>query len=62
MFKKQVKQRNETSNTVPPLQSGDDALFETLNRNKKAKKRKRIRTVVAIFVILAVILVACAGR
>ena len=58
MFKKQAKQRNETSNTMPPLQSRDDALFETLNRNKKAKKRKLIRTVVTIVVVLAVILVA----
>ena len=58
MFKKQVKQRNETSNTMPPLRSVDDALFETLNRNKKTKKKKRIRTVVTILVIIAIILVA----
>lgn len=57
MFKKQVKQLNETSNTMPPLHSGDDALFETLNRNKKAKKKKLIRTVVTIIVIIAIILV-----
>ena len=57
MFKKQVKQPNETTNTMPPLRSGDDALFETLNRNKKAKKKKRIRTVVTIIVIIASILV-----
>ena len=58
MFKKQAKQLNETSNTMPPLQSKDDALFETLNRNKKARKRKLIRTVVTIVMVLAVILVA----
>ena len=58
MFKKQVKQLNETSSTMPPLRSGDDALFETLNRNKKAKKKKLIRTVVTIVMVLAVILVA----
>ena len=58
MFKKQVKQLNETSNTMPPLHSGDDVLFETLNRNKKARKRKLIRTVVTIVMVLAVILVA----
>lgn len=58
MFKKQAKQLNETSNTMPPLQSRDDVLFETLNRNKKARKRKLIRTVVTIVVVLAVILVA----
>ena len=57
MFKKQVKQLNETSNTMPPLRSGDDALFETLNRNKKAKKKKLIRTVVTIIIIIAIILV-----
>ena len=57
MFKKQAKQLNETSNTMPPLRSGDDALFETLNRNKRAKKKKLIRTVVMIIVILAIILV-----
>lgn len=57
MFKKQVKQLNETSSTMPPLRSGDDALFETLNRNKKAKKKKLIRTVVTIIVIIAIILV-----
>ena len=58
MFKKQVKQRSETSSTMPPLQSKDDALFETLNRNKKARKRKLIQTVVTIVMVLAVILVA----
>ena len=57
MFKKQVKQLNETSNTMPPLHSGDDVLFETLNRNKKAKKRKRIRTAVTILIALAIVLV-----
>lgn len=57
MFKKQVKQLNETSNTMPPLHSGDDALFEALNRNKKAKKKKLIRTVVTIIVIISSILV-----
>lgn len=61
MFKKQMKQPDQTSNTMPPLQSRDDALFETLQRNKKAKKRKLIRTVVAILVILAVLLVAGVG-
>jgi len=58
MFKKQVKQRSETSSTMPPLQSKDDALFETLNRNKQARKRKLFRTVVTIVMVLAVILVA----
>ena len=57
MFKKQVKQLNETSSTMPPLRSRDDALFETLQRNKKAKKKKLIRTVVTIIIIIAIILV-----
>ena len=57
MFKKQVKQRSETSSTMPPLQSKDDALFETLNRNKKEKKKKLISTVVTIIIIIAIILV-----
>lgn len=42
---------------IPDLQR-DDALFETLGKQKKAKKRKIIRTVVIILVILAVVLVA----
>jgi len=58
MFKKQVKQSGKTSNSMPSLQSRDDALFETLQRNKKVKKRKLIRMVVTILVILAVILIA----
>ena len=58
MFKKKQEQAKEAvSNGMKPLQSKDDALFETLNRNKKAKKRKLIRTVVTILVFLAVILV-----
>ena len=58
MFKKQVKQSRKKSNSMPSLQSRDDALFETLQRNKKAKKRKLVRMVVTILVILAVMLIA----
>lgn len=59
MFKKkQTNVHEKVPNGMAPLQSRDDALFETLNRNKKAKKRKLIRTVVTIVVVLAVILVA----
>ena len=59
MFKKkQANVHEKVPNGMAPLQSRDDALFETLNRNKKAKKRKLIRTVVTIVVVLAVILVA----
>lgn len=58
MFKKkQVQESEKVPNGMAPLQSKDDALFETLNRNKKAKKKRLIRTVVTIVVILAIILV-----
>lgn len=58
MFKKKQTQAKETvPKGMTPLQSKDDALFETLNRNKKAKRRKRIRTAVTILLVLAVILV-----
>ena len=57
MFKKQANVSEKMSNGMTPLQSKDDALFETLNRNKKAKKKKLIRTVVMIIVIIAIILV-----
>ena len=58
MFKKNQQKPNQTplENEVP--QSKDDALFETLNRNKKEKRRRIIRTVIIIILILAVILVA----
>ena len=36
----------------------DDALFETLDKQKKAKKRKIIRTAIIIVVTLAVVLIA----
>ena len=36
----------------------DDALFETLGKQKKAKKRKIIRTVIIILLFLAVVLIA----
>ena len=36
------------------LPSRDDALFETLNRNKKKKRRKTALTVTAILLLLAV--------
>ena len=58
MFKKKQAKVSETvPNGMAPLQSKDDALFETLNRNKKAKKKKLIRTVVTIIIIIAIILV-----
>ena len=58
MFKKkQANVSEKVSNGMTPLQSKDDALFETLNRNKKEKKKKLIRTVVTIIIIIAIILV-----
>ena len=50
-----AKQDKQTG--MPDLQR-DDALFETLGKQKKAKKRKIIRTAIIIVVILAVILIA----
>ena len=41
---------------MPELQR-DDALFETLGKNKKRKKRKILITVVSILVVVALILV-----
>ena len=49
---------NKDKQTVMPDLQRDDALFETLGKQKKAKKRKIIRTVVIILVILAVVLIA----
>ena len=40
-----------------PMVQQDDALFETLGKNKKKKKRKIIITVVSIVVVLAIIAV-----
>ena len=44
--------------TDMPSTQRDDALFETLGKNKKKKKRKIIMTVVSIVVVLAIIAVA----
>ena len=59
MFKKKQAQEPVTaSNGMAELKSRDDALFEVLNQNKKAKKHKLIRTIIIIVVVLAVILIA----
>ena len=50
-------EKKDKQSAAPDLQK-DDALFETLGKQKKAKKRKIIRTVISIIVILAVVLVA----
>lgn len=49
--------KKEKQTAMPDLQK-DDALFETLGKQKKARKRKIIRTVTIIVVILAVVLIA----
>ena len=49
--------KKDKQTDMPDLQR-DDALFETLGKQKKAKKRKIIRTVIIIVVMLAVILIA----
>ena len=51
---KTTKQTDEQS--MPGLQR-DDALFETLGKNKKRKRRKIIITVVSILLVLAIIAV-----
>ena len=57
--KKQEKQLPEiAANGMTERNARDEALFEALNRNRKAKKRKLIRTVVIIVLILAVVLIA----
>ena len=48
--------KKDKQTDIPDLQR-DDALFETLGKQKKAKKRKIIRTVICIIVILAVVLI-----
>ena len=48
--------KKDKQSDMPELQR-DDALFETLGRNKKRKKRRIIITVVSIVVILAIIAV-----
>lgn len=57
MFKKKQVQKPETvSGGMAELNARDDALFEALGKNRKAKKRRLIRTVLLIVVALAVIL------
>ena len=48
----------ESKNTGIPEAQRDDALFETLGKNKKKKKRRIIITVISIVAALAVIAVA----
>ena len=52
--------KKEKQTAMPDLQR-NDALFETLGKQKKAKKRKIIRTVIIIVVVLAVVLIAGVG-
>lgn len=58
MFKKKQTQKSENvANGMTELNAKDEALFEALGKNKKAKKLRLIRTVVIIVTILAVILI-----
>ena len=50
-----MAKKNKT--TEAPVTQRDDALFETLGKNKKRKKRKIIITVVSIVLVLAIIAV-----
>ena len=47
--------------TDAPSVQRDDALFETLGKNKKRKRRKIIITVVSIVLVLAIIAVTGVG-
>ena len=59
MFKKtKPDKRKEGSIPTGVPENRDDALFEALDKTKKAKKRKIIRTIVIIVVVLAVVLIA----
>lgn len=59
MFKKNLKKQPPTgaASGMAEINIKEDALFETLNQNKMAKKRKRIRTAVILAAGLAVILI-----
>ena len=48
----------QPENGMEELKARDDALFETLSRSKKQKKRKILRTVLILILVLAVVLVA----
>ena len=52
--------KKEKQTDMPNLQR-DDALFETLGKNKKRKKRKIILTVVSIVLVLAIVAVVGVG-
>ena len=55
--KKQTQSAAPASNGMEELDVKGDELFEALNQSQKAKKRRRIRTVVMIVAILAVALI-----
>lgn len=55
--KKQTQSAAPASNGMEELDVKGDELFEALNQSPKAKKRRRIRTVVMIVAILAVALI-----
>lgn len=53
MFRKKEKSAVRNKSDMPEL-TGDDALFEALNKTKRQKKRKRIRIIVAIILIVLI--------
>lgn len=53
MFRKKEKSAVRNKSNMPEL-TGDDALFEALNKTKRQKKRKRIRIIVAIILIVLI--------
>lgn len=53
-----MSKEKQQVNQMPSLNAKDDALFETLGKNKKKKRRRIIRTVVSIVLILAIVLIA----
>ena len=60
MFKKKQETQlpKVAANGMTELDARDEALFEALNRDKKEKKRKLIRTIVILVMVLAVALIA----
>ena len=52
-----MSKEKQPVNQIPSLSTKDDALFETLGKNKKRKRRRIIRTVVSIVLILVLSLV-----
>lgn len=52
---------SQPDNGMEELKTRDDALFETLSKSRKQKKRRVIRTVLAIAAVLALVLILGIG-